>query len=79
MKYLKFWRLVRGFTQKEAADKVGVEQGTYCDYENGRKKPHPRHYEGLAEMTGRPIEEVVSKLHKLNPSELAGMQAVVAK
>lgn len=70
MRYLKYWRLVKGLTQKQAAKIVGVEQGTYCDYENGHKKPHPKHYDGLKEMTGRPVEEIVSKLHKVDPSEM---------
>lgn len=39
---LKAWRKGEGLTQAKAAERLGVSQACYCDWENGKKAPtHP--------------------------------------
>src|SRR4051812_13085240 len=70
MRYLKFHRLNKGYTQAQLAKKAGVAQGTYCDYENGRKKPRPKQHLALAEAIERPVEELTSMLYGTNPDDM---------
>lgn len=67
MHYLKFTRLNRGLTQAEVAKKLKISQGAYCDIERGQKKPRPRLYPELADVFQVPVEELTSRIHKLNP------------
>lgn len=36
---LKAWRTAKGFSQEAAAEKVGVHQNTWSDWESGQKTP----------------------------------------
>ena len=36
---LKAWREVRGLTQAQAAEQLGLSQASFSDYERGRKSP----------------------------------------
>lgn len=36
---LKAWRKAEGISQEEAAERVGVHQNTWSDWEGGRKSP----------------------------------------
>ncbi len=74
MHYLKYHRLNLGLTQTEIAKKAKISQGTYCDYENGHKRPRPRHHLRLAEVLERPVEELTSMLYKVDPSGMSHPQ-----
>lgn len=67
VRYLKFARLRRGLTQTQTAKELGISQGAYCNIERGQKMPHPRTYPALAEVFDVPVDELVSRIHKLNP------------
>ena len=36
---LKYWRGVRGMTQQQVADQLGIARATYVYYETGRNEP----------------------------------------
>ena len=36
---LKETRILKGYTQSQLADLIGVKPSTYCNYEKGRRKP----------------------------------------
>jgi len=69
VRYLKFARLKLGMTQAEAAKEVGITQGAYCNIERGQKKPHPRLYPVFAEVLQVPVNDLVSRIHKLDPDQ----------
>lgn len=72
MKYLKYWRLVKGLSQQEVADAVGISQGHYCDIERRGIKPRtPDLCKNLADALGRPTEELVARLHGVDEREMA--------
>jgi transcriptional regulator with XRE-family HTH domain len=71
MKYLKYWRLVKGKSQQDVAGECGISQGHYCDIEKRGIKPRtPDLYGKLAESLGRPKEELVAKLHGVDRDEM---------
>ncbi len=71
MKYLKYWRLVRGLTQEKAAKAAGISQGFWSDMERRGKKPSdPEMWSDIAHAIERPIEEVIGKLNNVNPAEM---------
>jgi len=71
MKYLKFWRLVKGRSQQDVADECGISQGHYCEIEKRGIKPRtPDLYGKLADALGRPKEELVAKLHGVDQAEM---------
>lgn len=48
---LKQWRTREGLTQSSAAEKFGVSQPSYSDYENGRKTPRTKLALHIARVT----------------------------
>lgn len=71
MKYLRYWRLVRGLTQFQVATKCKISQGHYCEIERRGKLPRPEMYDLLAQAINRPVEEVVAKLHGVDQRDMA--------
>ena len=49
---LRAWRLDRGLSQAEAAERVGVTQPTWSDWEAGKKLPNFRSAHRLIEIVG---------------------------
>lgn len=48
---LRDWRLAKGWSQAEAAEKIGAKQGTWAPWEHGRKLPSVEHARELEELT----------------------------
>lgn len=70
MRYVKFWRLVRGKTQIEMARSIGTSQGYYCDIEKWGRIPGPEIYSRIADAIDRPVEEVVGKMNDVDPKQM---------
>lgn len=70
MQYLKYHRLVKGFTQAQLAKKAHISQGHYSDIESGRTKPHPEIHKRIADALERPLEEFTAKLYGINPDDM---------
>lgn len=49
---LKELRLQHGFSQEELAEKIGIKQNTYSDWENGKCKPNYEKLEKIADFLG---------------------------
>ena len=49
---LKELRLQHGFSQEELAEKIGIKQNSYSDWENGKCKPNYEKLEKLADFFG---------------------------
>lgn len=49
---LKLIRKKRGFTQKEIAERLGVSQPNYAQYENGKRKPKVETIRRIADALG---------------------------
>lgn len=46
------FRGIKGFTQKEVADKSGISRSHYNDIEHGRRNPSPETSEAIASTLG---------------------------
>lgn len=57
---LRVLRLEKGFTQKELAELVGIDQSTISDYEAGRSEPIISVAMKLAKMFNMTVEELYS-------------------
>ena len=49
---LKELRLQHGFSQEELAEKIGIKQNSYGDWENGKCKPNYEKLEKIADFFG---------------------------
>lgn len=49
---LKELRLQHGFSQEELAEKIGIKQNSYSDWENGKCKPNYEKLEKIADFFG---------------------------
>lgn len=49
---IKQLRLDKGYTQREVAEKLGVSQPNYAQYENGRRNPKPETLKKIAKAIG---------------------------
>ena len=49
---LKELRLQYGFSQEELAEKIGIKQNSYSDWENGKCKPNYEKLEKIADFFG---------------------------
>src|SRR4051812_35857348 len=79
VEYMKFHRYRLGLTQKKMAKRIGIKsQGYYCEIEKGEKKPDPEMCTKIADAIGRPVEEVIAKLHGANLADM-GLQLVGAR
>lgn len=48
MNALKEWRVLRGYSQAELAQKIGVNRATLHRWEMGLSKPFPKHLKALS-------------------------------
>lgn len=55
-KKIKILRKARGLTQQQLADLLGVQRATISNYEIGRRSPHIKELERLAEILGVNLE-----------------------
>ena len=51
-KKIKILRKTRGLTQQQLADKLNVKRATISNYEIGRRSPHIKELEDIAEALG---------------------------
>lgn len=49
-KRLKSLRQESGFTQQEVADKIGINRGSYSNWENGKREPTLENVVKLAKL-----------------------------
>ena len=45
---LREWRVLRGYSQAELAQKIGVNRATLHRWESGLSKPFPKHLKALS-------------------------------
>lgn len=55
-KKIKTLRKTRGLTQEQLAEKLGVQRATISNYEIGRRSPHIKELERIADILGVPLE-----------------------
>ena len=55
-KKIKILRKTRGLTQEQLADKLRVKRATISNYEIGRRSPHIKELEDIAEVLGVNLE-----------------------
>lgn len=53
---IKALRKTRGLTQQQLADKLGVQRATISNYEIGRRSPHIKELEKIAQVLGVNLE-----------------------
>lgn len=53
---IKTLRKTRGLTQEQLAEKLGVQRATISNYEIGRRSPHIKELEKIADVLGVPFE-----------------------
>ena len=65
-------RLLRGYTQAQMAEKIGVSRSTYTNYETGNRTPDYEILERISDMLACSLDELfgrkVRKIH-LKPAE----------
>lgn len=59
---LKYWRLVRGMTQRDLADKSGTTHAAVSQIEAGKRQPRPAMIVKLADALGVKPEELMRAL-----------------
>ena len=55
-KKIKTLRKARGLTQEQLAEKLGVQRATVSNYEIGRRSPHIKELEKIADVLGVSLE-----------------------
>lgn len=55
-KKLRILRKTKGYTQQQLADLLGVQRATVSNYEVGRRSPHIKELERIAEFLGVNLE-----------------------
>ncbi len=53
---IKILRKTRGLTQQQLADKLGIQRATISNYEIGRRSPHLKELENIANVLGVTME-----------------------
>lgn len=61
MTWLKVYRTMKGMTQRQLADAVGVSFQAVSAYERGRKEPTMRVAKKLSEVLKVPIDNLVKE------------------
>lgn len=56
---LRYWRLVRGMTQRDLADRAGTTHAAISHIEAGKRQPRPSMILKLAEALGVKPEELL--------------------
>lgn len=51
-------RVNAGYTQKQAAEKLGVSTTTICAWETGKSVPNIKHIDPLCTLYGRTYDEI---------------------
>lgn len=60
MKYtLKQWRVLRGMTQKDLAEYLGVTESAVSQWENGTSAPRLKHLQAIAKIFGIEIGDII--------------------
>lgn len=49
------WRKASGLSQTACAERVGVQQGTWSEWENGSRRPGPEKRAAIESLTGGTI------------------------
>lgn len=62
IKPLTYYRALKGMTQAEVAEKIGVSSNSVCYWENGRFAPTNRRLAMLADVLGISIEMLLNSL-----------------
>src|SRR5215218_8269279 len=66
---LRVLRAERGWTMREAAERMGVRAATLSDIENGRSHPHDVTLAKLAKGYGVPLEDLLEEQQAVPLSE----------
>lgn len=53
---IKTLRKTRGLTQQQLAERLGVQRATISNYEIGRRSPHIKELERIADVLGVPLD-----------------------
>ena len=68
---LKQIRINKGFSQKEIAERLGVSQPSYAQYENGKRNPKLETVRKIADALGIYISDLVVDWKQYSPTEYA--------
>lgn len=71
---LKAWRKAKGFSQHEAAEKLGISRSYLNQIEKGRRAPGKRLVNTLGSLS--PVEDLSPKIE---PDYLAALESLAAK
>lgn len=52
-------RVNAGYSQKEAAEKLGVSNATLCNWENGKSFPSVKYVKKICELYGVSYEDII--------------------
>lgn len=63
-KKLEILRTIKGWNQKEVAEKCGVQKKIYWNWENGKFIPVERNRKKIAKVFGVPENEIFAGLYK---------------
>lgn len=64
---LKQIRIKKGFSQKEIAERLGVSQPSYAQYESGKRKPKLETLSKIADALDITIVEFLAELSPIKP------------
>lgn len=56
---LKAARVNAGYSQKEAANKLGVSNGTLCNWENGKSFPNVEQVDRICKLYGLTYDDII--------------------
>ncbi len=59
MNAFKRHRLLRGWTARQVADRLGISVKVYYYYENGARFPHVKRLKEIADLYGVAMEEFI--------------------
>ena len=59
MEKLKEYRLAKGMTMKQVAEKIGVAECTYCAYEHGTREPNIEKLKKLASIFDCSVDDLI--------------------
>ena len=76
---LKSLRKIEGLTQRELAEKVGLKQNSYSDWENGKLEPNIEMLVKLADYFGVSIDYLMSRKAKDTTEEFEELFKTIYK
>lgn len=68
-KRLKHYRLAKGYTQKQLAERLGIKTGTVSAWEVGRNTPQASKLRNIADVLGVEIVQLTGSLTEQAPAE----------